>query len=216
MFLSAHPLDKYAYEMENFTDTTLEMLPDIVNKCTEEQKPKNVTVGCIVLSVSQRASKTGRPYLETTVEDFTGPYSFRLFGKDFEAFGSRFKEGEALLLDGKVDTRFFFRPDPEKPNEKAEYEFKVKGVSHLGNAAESFIKDLILEVFLDQINPDFEKRLISVLRANKGKTPVIMRVKNPKRKATADFLIKKYAVAVSTDLIETLRMLGIKCEVNKK
>ncbi len=215
MYLSSHPLDKYSFEMENFTTANFAQLPEIIKNSHDAKKPCNVTVGCFVMSTTQRMTKTGKPFLEVNLEDFEAPYSLRLFGKNYEEFADKFKEGQALLVDGRVEERFRVKPQPGMPEVDVEYEFKVKSAMHLGNAGESLIKELSLRISLDRINKDLEKKMVAALKAHKGKNKVALLIYNPARKATAEFALNKFTVAVSTDLIDSLKALGFECNVKR-
>ncbi|MCQ2115004.1 MAG: DNA polymerase III subunit alpha [Bacteroidales bacterium] len=217
MYLSSHPLDKYRFEIDEFSSVTLENLDSLVSDCHDNEKTANVMIGGFVLGTNQRTTRLGKPFMEVNVEDFTGSYNLALFGQDFENFGPKFKVGDSLLIEGKIAPRF--RPKPAAPGEPkpdVPYEFKVQAVSHLGNTAETLVKELVMRISVQQLSQEFEKNMVGVLKANKGTVPVSLIIVDPAKKSSVEFAVKKFAVTISTELVEALRAIGINVSVKKK
>ncbi len=115
MYISAHPLDRYRFEIEQFANITLGEMAGKVDECHDSEKTMNVMLGGIVLETKQKSTKLGKPFMEVTLEDFDGNYSFNLFNTDYESFAPRLKEGDCLLVGGRIAPRF--RPKPPAPGE---------------------------------------------------------------------------------------------------
>ncbi|MCK4466258.1 MAG: DNA polymerase III subunit alpha, partial [Bacteroidales bacterium] len=74
IFLSAHPLDDYKFEIEHFCTATLSQFNDL-----ESLKGKELTIAGIVTGVKTGTTKTGRPYGFLTLQDYSDSYRFALF-----------------------------------------------------------------------------------------------------------------------------------------
>ena len=212
MYLSAHPLDSYSFEMQNFCNMDFERMPLAVEECNERQKSMKVTFGCFVTSFTTKMNKNGRPYGEVVLEDFASNYSVRLFGKTYEALKDKFSEKVCLLVDGRIDKRGW----NSNPDEKAEYELKIDRVIHLGNAAEERLNSLSLFIPVSSVTKSFEKRLLAILKEHKGNTDLLLNLIDPAKKLNVKFKVGKFRVSVSSNLIGALGELGIECSPDMK
>ncbi len=73
-----------------------------------------------------------------------------------------------------------------------------------------------MKISVQQLNSDFEKGLVKVLKANKGQTPLSLVIVDPDKKASVEFAVKKFSVTISTDFIDALKDLGVSISVKKK
>ena len=93
IYISAHPLDDYIREINNFTSTGLSSLSDlkrIVNK--------DFYVGGIINEVEHLMSKTGNGFGVFSFEDFNDQYKFRIFGEDYLKYKHLLEENKILRL----------------------------------------------------------------------------------------------------------------------
>ena len=207
MYLSSHPLDMYRLEIDNFTTCSCAALPNLISAAQNAKKPCNVCIAGYVSSFEQGVSATGKNWGRGVIEDFEGAYEIRLNGKDYEPFMPYFTPHNALFVEGKIEERFFIRPEERKLKGDPEYSFKVKKISLLGNVTEQMVKEFKLNVLVGE---DFNtKALAAVLKANKGTTAVSLLVKDAVTGHTVDFLCHKFKVRVSASLTDALDQMGI-------
>lgn len=209
MYLSSHPLDRYSFEMENFTSVRLAELPDAINACEKVQKPAKASIGGFVLSTTSKITKTGKNYAVCTLEDFSGTYELSLFGKDYEAFSPLLVQGHSVLIEGQIAEKFFRREGESGP---LPYSFKVKGVTLMGNAAEKLLKGYKMTINIELLTEEFRKDLLKLLKAHKGDIPLSLFIVDPKTKYAVEFASRKFRVAVSSELAESAARLGISCK----
>ena len=211
MFISSHPLDKYKFEMETFTDTEIADIPSLITECEENQyKPRSLVVAGIVTSVTSQVGKTGKPYARVKVEDFSGSHEFSLFGKDYEAFLPYCKEHEMVLVECEIRGRFYPKKD-EKGNapEKVPYVLNVKKMSLLGNLSADRLSGFQIDLTTRMLNASFREQLVKVLRRHKGPTPFTIFLFDPETRYRIQFFSRKFQVAVSSELIKDLFSIGI-------
>ena len=214
MYLSAHPLDSYRFEMENFCNIDLAMLPGAIEDCTAKQKGMKVCLACLVSSITKRLNKAQKPFADVNIEDFNGNYSMRLFSKSFEAFGEKFVPGTTLLIEGRIDRGGWRKPEDNNAN--VDYELKIDRVMHLGNASEEMVSSLTMLVPVEKVDKEFEKELLRVLKSNKGKTPMMLVIVDTARKMSVQFKVGKFHATISTQLIDELRAIGVEVRIDRK
>ena len=216
MYLSSHPLDKYAFEMENFTDCGLSDIPDIIARCDKEKKTTKLNVAGYITNTQFLTSKTGSPWSKTVIEDFSGSYEFALFGKDHENFLRYLRVYSPVYIEGAVEEKYFVRPEDRKAKGDPPYTFKIKRITLLGNTLEEHVKGFGINITTSMLSNDFRKKLISVIQKNKGNIPLTMTLYDPQTKYNIEFLSKKFKVSVTMPFINELKDLEIPYSVIKK
>lgn len=208
MFLSSHPLDRYAFEMTTFTNAALSDVPAIVQKSQESQSGTKLSLGGIVTYIENGTTRSGTPSLKVTVEDYSGQYVMAFFGKAVEMFRPKVDLHAAVYITAEVKPRFRGKkaPDDKSPDE---YEFRVSDISLLGNLCEIMLKGLRLEIEDTAITPELRKALIKAVKGNKGPTTLSIMVISKAHKWALELNSKKYCVKVGEALLNELKALGI-------
>ena len=217
MYLSSHPLDKYRFEMENFTTCELANLPNFVSECELAKKSAKVSVAGLVTDYKQLLTKKGAPYSRTMLEDYSGSYELTLFTREHEQFFKYMVPHDALFLEGVIEERYFLRPEERAQGKTVPYTFKLQSVTLLGNVAESRIKAFSINIETPMLTPAFREGLVKVIRKHKGGTPLEVFFFDPDTRYRIQLKSNKYQVAVSEELLADLRLLGVdQYEVVKK
>ena len=217
MYLSSHPLDKYRFEMDNFTTCELANLANLVSECELAKKPAKVCVAGLVTDYKQLLTKKGAPYSRTMLEDYSGSYELTLFTKEHEQFFKYMVPHDALFLEGVIEERYFLRPEEKAQGKTVPYTFKLQSVTLLGNVAESRIKAFGISIETPMLTPAFREGLVKVIRKHKGSIPLEVFFFDPDTRYRIQLKSNKYQVAVSEELLTDLRHLGVdQFEVVKK
>ena len=217
MYLSSHPLDKYRFEMDNFTTCELANLANLVSECELAKKPTKVSIAGLVTDYKQLLTKKGAPYSRTMLEDYSGSYELTLFTKEHEQFFKYMVPHDALFLEGVIEERYFLRPEEKAQGKSVPYTFKLQSVTLLGNVAESRIKAFGINIETPMLTPAFREGLVKVIRKHKGGTPLEVFFFDPDTRYRIQLKSNKYQVAVSEELLTDLRHLGVdQFEVVKK
>jgi len=209
MYLSSHPLDQYAFEMETYTTCRLGDLAAVVNDCHDRKKPTKISVGGFVLSNDTKITKSGKNFSSTVIEDFSGTTEISLFGKDYEMFNSLMVPGHSVLIEGMADTRFFVKPNEKGEKPDVPYEFKVKSVTLLGNANASFLKEFRLTINTELLTQEFRTAFTKLLKKHKGDIPISLIAVDPKTRYSVEFSVRKFKVAITPDFLADIEALGI-------
>ena len=216
MYISAHPLDRYAFEIENFTTCSVGDVQAKVEECEQGHKNATVSFAGIVTDVKRSVTRNGSPSLRATIEDFGGSYELAVFGKDCEAWLPLLGLHSEVFVEGDIKEKYYLKPEEKAQGKTAPYGFKVKKVSMLGNVTESMLKTFAINLTTDQLSESLRRDLVKLLKANKGKTDLGMYLYDPKTRYNVEFKSRKFQVAVTNDLIYGLRDLGISYTVNRK
>ncbi|NLK82169.1 MAG: DNA polymerase III subunit alpha [Bacteroidales bacterium] len=117
IYLSAHPLDEYKFIIKHFCKISLNELADIILL-----KDRSLCLAGMVTKLEHRETKTGKPFMKFTLEDFNGNYEFVLFGKDCETFSSQIIMGDKICIQGKVEKKW---------GDSTDYHVKIKEIEPL-------------------------------------------------------------------------------------
>ena len=216
MYLSDHPLKKYEFELENFTNCKMAELGDLIADCDKNRQTAQVALAGLVTSVETKISRNGKPFAKVNVEDFSGIYEFAFFGKDYENFMNYLQEHTAIYIEGEICEKYFLKPEEIAAGKKAPYTFKAKKISLLGNVAEDRLTGFAIEMLANDITPDLRHRLVHLVKESSGKIPLSMIVFDPVTNYIVEFISRKYHITVSADFILQLNELGLKYRVSRK
>lgn len=216
MYLSDHPLKKYEFELENFTNCKMAELGDLIADCDKNRQTAQVALAGLVTSVETKISRNGKPFAKVNVEDFSGIYEFAFFGKDYENFMNYLHEHTAIYIEGEICEKYFLKPEEIAAGKKAPYTFKVKKISLLGNVAEDRLTGFAIEMLANDITPDLRHKLVNLVKESKGNIPLSMIVFDPITNYIVEFISRKYHITVSADFILKLNELGLKYRVSRK
>ena len=216
MYISAHPLDRYAFEIEQFTNCEVGALQSKVEECEMQKKNGSVTFAGIIIDIKKGATRSGSPFQKVVLEDFSGSYELAFFGKDCEAFLPFLSLHSEIFVEAEIKEKYFLKPEERAQGKTAPYALRVKKITMLGNVTESLLKSFAINVTTPQINADFRKKLVKLLKENKGKTALGLFLYDPKTRYNVEFFSKKFQVAVTNEFLFGLRELGISYTVNNR
>lgn len=211
-YLSGHPLDVYRLEIQEFTDANCANINDLVIAAQEKKSPRTAIISGYVSSFDKKISKSGNPYGEAVIEDFEGAYSMNLNGKDFESFMPYMQLHNAILIEGKIDEKYFRREEDKAKLGTPDYAFKPKTITLLGNVMDQKVKGIILWADPGQMDT---AALGKVLKKYKGNTQVTVVVHDSKSGYSVEFVSTKYHVRPCGDLVDELDALGVTWKLKK-
>ncbi|MBR6931864.1 MAG: hypothetical protein IKH49_01015, partial [Bacteroidales bacterium] len=210
MFLSSHPLDRYAFQLEHFTNCELVRMQETIASCDESQTPKQgVRIAGIVIAKETKTQKNGKPFLKMTLEDYSGSFEVAVFGKDYEKFLPYANLHENLFIEGDIVERYFLSPEERAMGKKAPFTFRPREVNLLGNITDDFLKGFVIDLTTEILTPAFQKDLMQIVKSHPGKQPLLINLFDSTTKYRIQFHSKKFQVGVSTDLVRALHGIGI-------
>ena len=131
IYLSAHPLDDYAVVLKHMCNLNCTQIGREMDK-KAFASIEELTFGGIVTSVSQRWTKTNKPFGIVTIEDFEGQGELALFGEEWTKWQSMLQEEYHVYITAQCVQRFRNNPDA--------YDMVIKKIEFLSDVKEKSIE----------------------------------------------------------------------------
>ena len=200
LYISGHPLNDFKFEIENFCNCELNGLNNL-----EKHKNKDIRVAGIVSSIAHRTTKTGKPFGTLMLEDYSGSYTFFLFGEDYLKFKEYLMQGWFLFVQGKVAERAW-------GNQRLE--FKINSIEILNDLRDKKSKGFQINLNLQDLNEKLIEQIDTLCLDNKGDCAVYLNVLDPEEKINVEMLSRKYKINPSNTLLEKMKRIPeVSCKV---
>jgi DNA polymerase III subunit alpha len=177
MYISAHPLDNFRFEIETYK----------IAKIADIKLPDNVGVNArmagFVSAATHLTTKTGKLYMRTTIIDYNDQIELFLFGNDYVTFNKYFDIGQTLLITGGYHKRTWGNTD--------ETEYKISKVMLMEDAKTSFSKRLDIHLPANKVNEKFIIDLQKFIKNNPGNTELGFTIYNESGDETMKFRANK-------------------------
>lgn len=191
IYLSAHPLDDYKFEFDNFCNAKLSEFTDL-----DSLRNRDLTIAGIVTDVKHSMTKTGKPFGFLTIQDYTESYRFALFGKDYENFRKYCYLDYPLLIKGKIQPR---------PYNDQELEFKIKSMIMLTQVREEMVKGITFTLPYEIVNEKLINELKECTYEKEGSTLIKVKVIDREANASVDFISRSKGILITDKLVNYLR-----------
>ncbi len=198
MYLSAHPLDGYRLEIENYCNTKLSELENL-----QEINGREVKCAGIITAVEERTGKTGKPFGFVTVEDFDGQYRFAFFGKNYLDYKKFFTVGWAVLIKGKTAPSW---KDPEA------LDFNITSMDLLSDMKDKMLSKITLNLPINDLSPRLMK-VIKSLGERKGDQLLEFTFTDPNTKIQVKMHSRSHRVKIDSDFIKELKEENIEYKI---
>ena len=227
IYLSAHPLDEYEFEVRELCNITANELtlfdnwrkPD-VRKDAEKQirqdqieseeklllpsefiaahKNQACLIGGLIKEAEMLRSQKGNPYGRYTIEDYTGSYQFVLFGNAYRDFGHMMLKDTYVLVTGVVQQKNAgMKWFKEQPDEDAEFEFTVQQVSMLNSVQETRTEGISIRLSLDKISNETIDDLADQIKSSPGQGRLHVSIYNPLNRQQVALTSRSHAIRVT-------------------
>ena len=215
MYLSAHPLDRYAFEIENFTTCRLSDLAASIDEAARKNQTSRASIAGIVTEVKKIMTKTGKPGARITMEDYSGAYELALFGQDYENYLPFMQMHSQLYIEGEIAPRFHLKQDEIAAGKTAPYSFKIKKINMLGNISELMVKSFAINLDTASLSASFRSSLEKIFKEFPGKTRLAVNLYDASTGYRIEMQSKKFSISVCEGLLLALEHLGVSYSVMK-
>jgi len=188
IYLSAHPLDNFSLEIQQFCDNTLTGLRDL-----QPLRDKDITVAGMVTGVKHAISKNGKPYGTITLEDYTDSLSVTLFSKDYENFRKYMYEGYCLLIKGTVQENQWRKP--------SELEFRIKTIYMLSSVRDELIRNIQIKIPIDSLSEDLMNDINGFIDREQGNTNMKIIVYDQAENISVEMFSRYRKIALTDELL---------------
>ena len=197
MYLSAHPLDPFRFEMKHLAYTQLTEFQ------TAMPENKEFAVAGLATAVRNAIGKNGKPWGAITLEDFSGLHEFRFFGTDYEKFQNYIREGLPLFIKGSIQRNF-----------RDELEPKIRTITYLSNVREDMLKSISVTLPIDRITDDMVNGLNICTEANKGNITLRFKIIDPETNQMVEMFSRKQRINLSKEFVDYLESLNVEFRLN--
>jgi len=153
IYLSAHPMDGFKFEVEHYGFTNIAEI--------EDYKGKTVRLAGFVSDAGHMVTKMGKKFGKFTIIDYSGQMEITLWNDDYVKYSNYLDNGQKLSITG-VWQEHKFRPGV--------MEFMIHGVVLLENVRKTMTRKISIRIPLQQLDEELVKFFSENLRVNPGST----------------------------------------------
>ena len=194
IYISGHPLDNFKFEMNGFCKTACSELVDL-----DSMLGREIKLGGIVSGVEHRTTKTGKPFGKFTLEDYTGNYTFTLFGEDYLKFKNFMNIGWFLFVEGAVIKNTWGQQNVE---------VKIRNIDLLNELGVKRSKGIQLRINSVDLTEEMIATIEDVCQSFAGNTPLFLKIKDEKESISLELLSRKFRVNPINDMAIQMRKAG--------
>ncbi len=159
IYLSAHPLDGFKFEMDNYGMTPVNEL--------EANRGKALRIAGFVTDVVHATTKKGSKFGKMFVNDYSGHLEIVLWEKNYVQYGNYLVNGQKLMIQGVYDEHKF-RPGV--------MEFQIQNMMLLDEVRKKLTKRLHLSIPLHKIDDVFVDFMEQNLKKHPGNTELVLHI----------------------------------------
>jgi len=189
VYLTSHPLDKYKVEIETLASKDVS-LKDLNNNI-ETLKGRELTFIGMVSEARESFGKTGKPYSNIVLTDYTDSYKMFFFAKDYVEYGKYCKPGIYLMVRGVVQNRFG----------GDQLEFKVNRIELMDEVREKYFKSITVKIPLTALTGDVIADLERLTANSKGKTLLRFDIYDLETKMMVNLFSRNTRIEITDELL---------------
>ena len=202
IYLSAHPLDTYRYEIKTFAKNRVSELEDL-DAFVQGAGSRDFAVAGLISNVNLRTTRTGKEMGSFTLEDHEGSREFVLFGQSFLDFRSFFVNDLMVLVRGRVQKQSWARDDAN-----ARMFADISKIYLIHELFEREARSLSLFAAVEDVQPERWAELAGILKKYPGKNRVIFHVMDPVTRTQIKMPSRDWSTGVDRHLLEELDSLS--------
>ena len=195
IYLSAHPLDDYAVVLKHMCNLNCTQIGREMDK-KAFASIEELTFGGIVTSVSQRWTKTNKPFGIVTIEDFEGQGELALFGEEWTKWQSMLQEEYHVYITAQCVQRFRNNPDA--------YDMVIKKIEFLSDVKEKSIEKFTVYMDATMFNDAQLTDLETTLKNSTGNVPLYINIHDAKNNTNVQLYSRNITVDVNKKLLTSL------------
>ncbi len=189
IYLSAHPLDGFKFEMDNYGMTPINTL--------EENKGRTVRLAGYITDVGHLTSKKGTKFGKMTINDYSGNYEIMLWEKSYLLYANYLINGQKLMITGVYDEHKY-RPGV--------MEFGIQNMMLLDDVRKVMTKRINLTLKLEQVTYEFVDFLEHNVKTHPGSTELILQIGDEDDKMAVRLKAQTIKIELNDELIQYLQL----------
>ncbi len=187
IYISAHPLDGFKFEMNNFNFVNIAEI--------ESLQGKSIKIAGFVSDAATPFTKKGTQFGKFLINDYSGHHEITLWNDQFAKWKPYVDNGQKLVIEGTY-AEHRFRPGV--------FEFSVSSITLLESARKTMTKKLSLLVPLHKIDADFVSFFTENIKTNPGNTDISFVIVDDETEHQTRLKTLQQRVSLNDDLIAFL------------
>ena len=173
IFLSAHPLDNYKFQIQTFVKNSVSEMENL-ETFVGDSSYRDYTIAGIISNVQVKTSRNGKEMGVFTLEDHEGTREFVLFGKQFLNFREFLVDDIMVLIRGRVH-----RPNWAKNDSSVRLYADITNIILLSEIFEREARSIDIMSDINDVIVHRWHELGNILRKYPGDSKVTFHVKDP-------------------------------------
>ncbi|MHB1512592.1 MAG: DNA polymerase III subunit alpha [Acidiferrobacter sp.] len=162
LYLTGHPIDRYAAELKRITKTAISDL-----KPTENS---SIMVGGLVVALRVINTRRGDRMAFVTLDDRTGRIDLAMFGELYQRYRERVVKDALVIVKGSVSTDEY----------SGGFKMTAEAIYNIDEARAAFATRLVMDIESDRCDERFVDGLREILGpVRAGKCPIVVRYHRP-------------------------------------
>ncbi|HTE31404.1 MAG TPA: hypothetical protein VK666_13580, partial [Chryseolinea sp.] len=141
----------------------------------------------------------GKPFGKFTLEDYTGNYTFTLFGDDYLRFRNFMNIGWFLFVEGAVVRNTWGQQN---------LEFKVRSIDLLHELGVKKSKGVQVKINAADLTKEMIGLIEDVCNSYSGNTPLYFKIQDAQENINLELLSRKFRVSPVNDMVKQMKKAG--------
>lgn len=203
MYLSAHPLDEFSFEINNICNTNTTELKNL-----EALQGRALRIGGMVTAIRHGTSKAGNPYGVFTLEDYAGAFEFALFGPNYVDFGKYMIKDLYLYIHAQVIEKgsdYRYRRPNEDTDQPKELMLKISKIEMLNEVRNKLIEKINITIPLHELDEDLALEISELMLKHKGNINVFFTISDALSNAKINLFSRQHRITIDKQLYRLLQ-----------
>jgi len=187
IYLSAHPLDGFKFEMDNYGMTPIADL--------DANRGRNIRIAGYITDVGHMTTKKGSKFGKLTINDYSGNFEILLWEKNYVQYGNYLVNGQKLMIQGVYDEHRF-RPGT--------MEFQIQNMMLLDEVRKLLTKRIHLVIPAEFITEEFVAFIADSVKNHPGNTELIITIRDEELAMGVRLKSQAKKIEISDELITYL------------
>jgi DNA polymerase-3 subunit alpha len=144
-------------------------------------------------------SKSGRPYGKFTLEDYSGSFTFTLFGEQYQKYKNFMSQGWFLFVEGAVQRNTWGNMN---------LEFQVRNIEILHDLASKRVQGIALRLPLHAITHDVITTLEETAKKNSGNASLHLFIYDDQQAIQTELLSRTCRITATNTVFQEFKKLG--------
>ncbi|MBL7718589.1 MAG: DNA polymerase III subunit alpha [Flavipsychrobacter sp.] len=159
IYLSAHPLDGYKFEMSHYNILPISEV--------ENNKDRTVRIAGFVSDAGHMTTKKGSKFGKFMLNDYSGHMEMVFWEDNYVKYGNYLVNGQKLMITGSYKEHRF---------RQGVMEFQIQDIILLDHVRKKYTKRLHVKVPLQQITQDMARFIETNVKAHPGNTEMVLNI----------------------------------------